>query len=155
MSQCFGILSQTPGWANARDVGTLAKSIFGKTLRLLQVSSGKRLLLRKETVIHELKSLITERSNSETYMKGRPSTTSNREEQMNLPQRTRYLDQPVTQLKNQNCTKADTARESGTQQQAVTSERDPGVTDDVWHQLAIDKAAAEAKEREYLRIIKE
>ncbi|KAL3470349.1 P-loop containing nucleoside triphosphate hydrolase protein [Aspergillus californicus] len=159
MLQRFGILSQTASWANARDVGTLAKSIFGKTLRSLKVSSGKKLHLGKETVIEELDSLINERSNRANYLKQCLSTASNRREQMDLPQRT----QPGTQLKNQNSTKADvasstkpdTAIEPDTPQQATTSERDPGVTDEVWAQLEKDKAAAEAKEKEYLRMMKE
>jgi len=162
MTRCFDILSKTASWANARDVRTLAKNIFGRTLKSFQSCSQKNLLLSKETVIEELGSMINERSNRENYLDQRLSPANNRGEQTNLPLRTRDLSRPMAQLKSHNpkadvasSAKPDTTIEPDTQQQAAMDERDPGVTDEVWNQLAKDKAAAEAEGKEYLHVVEE
>ncbi|KAF7519098.1 hypothetical protein PCG10_010340 [Penicillium crustosum] len=158
MSRRFDRLSKTAGWANARDVGTLAKTIFGKTL---QSSSGKKLVLNKDTVLEALDSMINERSSREVFSQSPPST-STKKEQTDLGVRTQPLSNPVTKPDdhasvNEDVTsgkKPDTT-EPGTDTSTATSKRDTGVPDEVWHQLEKDKALAEAKEKEFLRLKEE
>ncbi|KAJ5150850.1 uncharacterized protein N7482_010102 [Penicillium canariense] len=159
----FDFLSRTASWANARDVGTLAKGIFAKALNSLQAPNGKKLLLSKEIVVEELDSMLHERSNRENQAMQRSSTAIKLGEQKRLPLRSESVDQPVTKVESNKFTKADmaasaesnTAIEPEIQQQAAASERDPDVTDEVWEQLNKDKAAAEATEKEELRVVEE
>ncbi|KAJ5779630.1 ATPase AAA-type core [Penicillium paradoxum] len=160
MVQRFDRLSRTPGWANARDVETLKKTIFGK---VLQSSSGKRLALGKDTVLEVLDSMINERSSGKQYLQIPPSTGFNGGEQIaDLPVRTQISSSPVTKLDSQNpvdmdmtSTKPDTKTECQTEKATTTAKRDDGVTDEVWDQLEKDKALAEEREKEYLRVQEE
>lgn len=153
MSQRFDRLSKTAGWANARDVGTLTKTIFGKSL---QSSSGKKLVLSKDTVIEALDSMINERSSRVVYPQNPPSTATD------LALRTQPLSKPVAKLENQGSVNEDMASskepdtmEPKTDTSTATTKRDAGVTDEVWYQLEKDQALAEAKEKEYLRLKEE
>jgi hypothetical protein len=162
MSQRFDVLSQTARWANARDVETVKQAIFGRTLKSLEASNGKKLLLSKQVVIEELDNMIHERSKRENYSVQRPSTGIQRGEP-ELSLHSRPVDQPVTKVETKTFTKAgvtadvkpNTAIEPETQQQAATSDRDPDVSEEVWDQLRKDKAAADAREMENLRVMKE
>ncbi|KAJ5504068.1 hypothetical protein N7463_006942 [Penicillium fimorum] len=159
MSERFDRLSETSGWANARDVGTITKTIFGKTL---QLSSGMRLTLRKDTVLEALDSMINERSGREVYSQNPASTTMKPREQTDLAIRTQPLSKPVIKLDNQGSFNDDVAssKEPDTTEpepdnSTSTTERDAGVTDEVWYQLEKDKALAEANEKEHLRLKEE
>ncbi|OQE43716.1 hypothetical protein PENCOP_c003G04699 [Penicillium coprophilum] len=159
MSERFDKLSKTAGWANARDVGTLTNTIFGKTL---QASSGKRLTLSKDTVFEVLDSMINERSSREVYPQTPLSIATKPREQIDLAIRTKPLSKPVTELDSQDSINEDmtskkepAAMEPEANKSTATTNRDSGVTDEVWCQLEEDKALAEAKEKECLRLKKE
>ncbi|CAI7659971.1 unnamed protein product [Penicillium viridicatum] len=159
MSKRFDRLSKTAGWANARDVGTLTKTIFGKTL---QSSSGKKLVLKKDTVLEVLDSMINERSSREVFSQSPPSTSIKKREQTDLAIRTQPLSNPVTEPDSKGSVNEDVASskkpdttEPGTDTSAATTKRDAGVPDEVWYQLEKDKALAEAKEKEFLRLKEE
>ena len=158
MSQRFDKLAKSAGWANARDVGTLTKSIFGKTL---QLSSGKKLVLNKDTVLEALDSMINERSSREVYPQNGLSTAIKMAEQTDLAVRTQSLSKPVTKLDNQSSVDENEASKERdmampkTDSSITTTKRDADVTDEVWCQLEKDKALAEAKEREYLHLKEE
>lgn len=159
MSGRFDRLSKTAGWANARDVGTLTKTIFGKTL---QSSSGKKLVLNKDTVLEALDSMINERSGREVFSRSSPSTSMEKKEQTDLAIRTQPLSNPITKPDNQGSVNDDVASskkpdttEPGTDTSTATTTRDAGVPDEVWYQLEKDKALAEAKEKEFLRLKEE
>ncbi|EED23738.1 conserved hypothetical protein [Talaromyces stipitatus ATCC 10500] len=157
ISQGFESLSKTASWANARDVGTLAKAIFGKTLKTMQAST-EELILRRETVIEELQSMITERQGREDSQ----ATGVNSSKGMKLPLRTEYPNSPVINIPGQS-SKPDAASnveankpvQSNLSHQNLISGRDAGVTDVIWRQLEKDKAMIEAKEKEYLRLMQE
>ncbi|KAJ5823469.1 hypothetical protein N7447_005809 [Penicillium robsamsonii] len=159
MSERLDRLSETSGWANARDVGTLTKTIFGKTL---QSSSGKRLTLSKDSVLEALDSMLNERSSREVYSQNPASTTIKPRERTDMAIRTQPLSKPVTKLDNQGSVSENvvSSKETATTEpepanSTSTTERDAGVTDEVWYQLEKDKALAEAKEKEYLRLKEE
>ncbi|KAJ5522243.1 hypothetical protein N7527_006358 [Penicillium freii] len=159
MSKRFDRLSKTAGWVNARDVGTLTKTIFGKTL---QSSSGKKLVLNKDTVLEALDSMINERSSREVFSQSPPSPSIQKREQTDLAIRTQPLSNPVTEPDSKGSVNEDVASskepdttEPGTDTSAATTKRDAGVPDEVWYQLEKDKALAEAKEKEFLRLKEE
>lgn len=160
MSQRFDVLSQTARWANARDVETVKQAIFGRTLKSLNACNGKKLLLSKQVVIEELDNMIHERSKREHYSAQRPSTGIQQEEP-ELSLHPKPVDQPVTDESRtfpKTGVAADvnpnTAIKPETQQHAATSDRDPDVSKEVWDQLNNDKAAADAREMENLRVMK-
>ncbi|CDM37011.1 hypothetical protein DTO013E5_7175 [Penicillium roqueforti] len=158
MSQRFDRLAKSAGWANARDVGTLTKTIFRETLLS---SSGKKLVLSEDTVLEALDSMINERSSREVYPQNGLSTAIQAAEQTDLAVRTQPLSKPVTKLDNQSsvieneASKEPDMTEPKTENSTATAKRDADVTDEVWHQLEKDKALAEAKEKEYLRLKEE
>ncbi|KAG0159823.1 hypothetical protein PDIDSM_7350 [Penicillium digitatum] len=159
MLQRFNRLSKTAGWANARDVGTLTKTIFGK---ILQSSSGTKLVLSKDTVLEALNSMINERSSREVYLQSSLSTAIKSGEQTDLDVRTQSLNKPVTKLDNQGSASKDITsgkepdtRDPETDSFTATTMRDAGVSDEVWIQLEKDKALAEAKEKEFFRLKEE
>ncbi|OKP09443.1 Stage V sporulation protein K [Penicillium subrubescens] len=162
MSQRFDVLSRTARWANARDVETVKQSIFGRTLKSLKACNGKKLLLSKRTVIEELDNMIQERSKREHYLVQRPSTGIQRGEP-ELSLHSRPVDEPITKVEPKTFTKAgatadvnpNTAIEPEKQQQAALSDRDPDVSEEVWDQLRKDKATADTREMENLRVMKE
>jgi hypothetical protein len=153
LTQAFDSLSKTASWANARDVGTLAKAIFGKTVRMMQVTSSKELVLGRETVREEVKYMITERSSRENFQAQHSSTGLDNGEKTAL--RTQHGSPPAAHIQARNF-KSDVASNDMVDEavQPVISERDAGVTDDVWNQLEKDKVAAEAREKEFLNVIK-
>ncbi|CAG8380537.1 unnamed protein product [Penicillium salamii] len=156
MMQCFETLSQTASWANARDVETLAKTIFGKAIQSSRVSDGKKLLLSKEVVVEQLSAMIDERRKREGQLTQRILSSH---AEKTLPIRSHALDQPPTQIDSQSSTassvESSTAMDPETQKQAELSDRDHDVTDEVWNQLEKDKATAKAREEEYERVQQE
>ncbi|KAJ5972007.1 ATPase AAA-type core [Penicillium vulpinum] len=155
ISERFDKLSESAGWANARDVGTVTKTIFGKTL---QSASGKRLVLSQDTVLDALDSMINERSSRDVYPQKPPSPIMKARAQTDLAIRTKPSSNSATKVDTQapvngdiaSPTEPDTA-EPETDKPATTK-RDDGVTDEVWAQLEKKKALAEAKEKEYLSL---
>ncbi|CAG8942428.1 unnamed protein product [Penicillium salamii] len=156
MMQCFETLSQTASWANARDVETLAKTIFGKAIQSSKVSDENILLLSKEIVIEQLSAMIDERRKREGQLT-QEILTSHAEK--TLPIRLHDLDQPPTQINSQSSmassVESNTAMDPETHKQAEISDRDHDVTDEVWNQLEKDKATAKARDEEYERVQQE
>lgn len=158
LTQAFDNLSNTASWANARDVGTLAKAIFGKTVKMMSGSGRKELVLSRETVREEVQSMITERSGRENFQAQHSSTGFESGEKMVLPLRPQHANPPMVnkraqKLKSDIATDADEVEQPNTKQHNVISERDTGVTDEVWDQLEKDKIVAEEREAEYLRVV--
>ncbi|CAP79814.1 Pc12g01870 [Penicillium rubens Wisconsin 54-1255] len=163
LSERFHTLSLTASWANARDVGTLAKEISAEVLRAY---NGRNLVLGKAAVLQALNNMLLERSQRHkiTEVTDNLSPMSNLgKDELQLPFRMDFQDKPVTTMHSQISTHADTASSEAlgtttahrTNQPAPTTERDIGVTDDVWNQLQKDKASAEAHEKEFLGLEEE
>jgi DNA polymerase III delta prime subunit len=145
LSDKFDRLSKMDGWANARDVGSLAKGIFK---RAISASNGRTLALTEEMVLGELDSMIKERSRREKvpHKQHSQSLESLVQQQFNVP---------IRQASNQaqSTTKTEKNEETADTKQSTDVEpRDVGVTDEVWNQLQRDKLAAEAREKEWLRL---
>ncbi|KAI4260725.1 MAG: hypothetical protein LQ352_000117 [Teloschistes flavicans] len=58
----FEVLTSLANWANARDVGTFAKSVFGQLLRTADPASPDPIRLEEITVLTAFDVMITERS---------------------------------------------------------------------------------------------
>ncbi|PKS09397.1 hypothetical protein jhhlp_004012 [Lomentospora prolificans] len=154
-------LAALDSWGNARDINTLKENMIGRVF----AKDTDKLVLTEETLTDELSAMYTERLNRES------STLTTR----HLPHHPAAL-QPRTQL----CDRAPQAPSFSTSssttaakpEPAATSKenaapaaappapsdsanagRDPGVTDEVWAQLELDKQAARAREAHYQSLV--
>ncbi|KAJ5946558.1 P-loop containing nucleoside triphosphate hydrolase protein [Penicillium verhagenii] len=154
----FGILSKTASWANARDVETLVKAIFGKTIKSLGSITGSKLVLSRDTVVDELQDMIDERQSRENTQPTRSAMSFNPGEI--LPMRTQSLNPPARNMTNQSQNqkyddKVNAPVQDNSDQQSLVTGRDAGVTDEEWNQLQKDKADAEQREKDYRRMVEE
>ena len=154
----FKTVSKLPNWANARDVQTIAKGIFNKTIKFATTSSG-RLTVDEKTIITIIDAMIVERMHrSQVPISDHhqlPSATA-------TPIQAR-LENPTTASRKQSAQSVSSqARRPGspvphhdTQTTPDDTSRDANVIDEVWERLQHDKAAAQAKEQEYKRLLEQ
>jgi hypothetical protein len=158
MSERFDVLIHTEGWANARDVGTLTKTIFGKTI---ERSNGQMMQLSKETVLDAMDLMILERSHRGDTLEN-PSIYTKNTRKKELAVLSKAPNPPATLVESQSSTRKemasteqDAAIPPRTEEITHATKRDFGVEDAVWAQLEKDKALADAKEKEMLRLQEE
>ena len=154
----FQALSKLPNWANARDIQTLTKVVFGKTMKSVTASPG-RLMVYEETILAGLDSMITERAHRSHIpipdqhplpsadprpvperLGSPPAPTIARSTQSVLSQEDRPPPPPPSH---------------DTQAVANDPPRDAGLSDEVWERLQRDKAAAQVSEQEYNRLLEQ
>ncbi|KAJ4366237.1 hypothetical protein N0V83_007873 [Neocucurbitaria cava] len=182
--ELFSELSVLDSWGNARDVKSLAKSMFG-TLISSAVPPFDSLVLSEATVTHALESMLDERSRRSQAVG--TSRFSERLPLHPLPQAHPQKQRPAPTLAPNLSTKAaspppvvpqpamikteeqkplpqieqspPTNHEDGHGEDPISSifnaKRDPGVSDATWNQLELDKHAMLAQERTYRRIQQE
>ena len=148
----FSQLSDLPNWANARDVETLWKAMFSKTLKSLSKSAAG-LVVTKDIIVTEIDAMITERT-----LRGGPSTCK-------IPSRpsgafAQQTQEPPPLTKQQTTTRTTIQTPSQVkepmqppQDTEANDPRDAGVSDEIWHALERDKAAADAREKQYKRLV--
>ncbi|KAK2737504.1 nfx1-type zinc finger-containing protein 1 [Colletotrichum kahawae] len=160
----FGRLTTQASWANARDVESLAKSVFSYALKARQ---GTCVTITETIILDEMGKMFKEREGRNKQAKrtkgGRQSSppiapampppqappapastgTATQQQPQQLPDRTKDKD---TQAEN-------TATASGSNG-AGGVQRDAGVSDEVWEQLERDKKAQEQKEGKYRSMLK-
>ncbi|KAI0398918.1 P-loop containing nucleoside triphosphate hydrolase protein [Xylaria palmicola] len=148
----FSILSQTPSWGNARDVLTLGKLIFGKTIKAK--TENPSMVVTEDSVVESIDKMIRERSRRATSLGSiAPQSTalpvqpqSDHQEPPRLGVSTAIATEPTTEGESDDEPPSEqSAGESPTTQVA---RRDTGVSDEVWQQLQRDKLAAENRQRE-------
>ncbi|EPS44029.1 hypothetical protein H072_1969 [Dactylellina haptotyla CBS 200.50] len=167
----FRDLSQLKSWGNARDVKSLAKNMFGELIS--QVTEPiTQLVLTEDIIIKVMGSMFAERARR-TEAAGTTRHGPNRiipisqPMKQNVPHQGAKETNIITSSSTQNCSN----EEGGTSPNAPPSHiekraadpwdsgrqsgRDPGVSDEVWNQLELDKKAAIAREEEYQRLQKE
>lgn len=149
ISETFAQLSLLKGWANARDVETLAKSIFGKTLKR---AGGGPLVLNEDTVKDELQGMYEERKRRDAVeprlrsqlptqfqnVQSRAPATSISTNVATSTSKGSSADQPPKpkpKLKDSN------------EHKGKMCVRDAGVSDEVWAQLELDKQAEIDRQR--------
>ncbi|KAJ5272282.1 hypothetical protein N7478_007407 [Penicillium angulare] len=156
----FGTLSKTASWASARDVDTLVKAIFGRTIKDPDSFRGSKLVLGQEAVIEELQNMINERRSRENFQI--KSSGMGLSPPANLPIGTQLLD-PLAinmetrtlKLNTESSDKVDLPVKDCSNQQSPVPDRDSGVTDGDWNQLQKDTAASERAEKEYLDMVQQ
>ncbi|OCL14801.1 putative AAA family ATPase [Glonium stellatum] len=163
----FDTLASLPSWANARDVGTLAKAIYGELLRTSDPTSPNPMRLGEIAILTAFDDMITERSKRANH------TVSNLPTRPHLPMKTAGPQTPnppaPSSLGTQTHQAPPKSEEPPPQEpppqepplaeqgpeSVSTDQRDPGVSDDVWARLQLDKQAAVAREKEYQDLLAE
>ena len=156
----FEVLTNLNNWANARDVGTLVKSVFGQLLRTADSSSSDLMRLTETSILSALDAMITERS------KRAQDLVVNLPVQDHPPMQTTVSQTqtapPPPNIKMQTSqgspqTKDSPPEEPPQQEQgpeiASADPRDSGVSDGVWERLQLDKQAAAAQEKHYHELL--
>ncbi|KAI3316732.1 P-loop containing nucleoside triphosphate hydrolase protein, partial [Xylariaceae sp. AK1471] len=166
----FENLSRQASWANARDVKTLAMSLFNKTIKPKGGSMTKQICVTEEDIITELQSLYKERQlRSQAKV---PSVNNNSQlppafESPPLPNNpitaatsTRAAQPPLKSGPNQDPAEEPKEPEKPKAQRPrardrLEARRDAGVSDEIWEQLQKDVQAAQEREKEYQRLQEE
>lgn len=163
MEQRFSDLSKQANWASARDVQTVAKNIFNRTLRTRETVAQSQLVVSEAFVEAELNSMIRERESRSRFTN--PSTLA-----MDLPNASAPLpnvrlngptaltaeaeDADQKLLPPESHTPAEKRNELVDNESPRESQRDAGVSYEVWEQLQRDKQAEQEREEEYQRLQK-
>lgn len=163
MEACFATLAGQENWANARDVQTIVKNIWAKTLKL----QGD-LIINELVVESELQALIAEREHRANVNAGQLEPLELAPAVMNAPPPPRptfqtatstshNVDTPKTepedqQPKDQQPKEVKASTRPQVQQNVV--KRDAGVSDEVWEQLERDKKKASEEEQEYQELLR-
>lgn len=150
LRQRFRTLSQSPNWANARDVQTLAKTIFGKEVR--RVVRGK-LTVDKGTILAKIDRMINDRMHRDAFSQmGHIAGNNNPQVAVDGDTQTATITSTKTSTSTNNATQGHPSSDKDTQCPAEQDTRDPGVADDIWRQLQQDKQAADAREKAYKQL---
>jgi hypothetical protein len=154
----FDNLGKIANWANARDVQTIAKSIFGL---LLKAGAMKKTMavVTEDHVRTVLDSMISERSQRQDASRIRPSSLhSDLMAQVQNLQASPLPQRADTSVSAMNTAEAETPQRLSKvvppAAPANETKRDSGVSDAVWEQLQRDKQAAKKKEEQYQKLIK-
>ncbi|KAG9229292.1 putative AAA family ATPase [Amylocarpus encephaloides] len=154
----FGTLGRIAHWANARDVQTIAKSIFSL---LLKAGAMKKTIavVTEDHVRTVLDSMISERSQRQDAAKIRPSSFHS--DMMAQMQNIHAPSPPQTAATSSSAMNPSEAKPPQRLAKDVPPaapaneiKRDSGVSDAVWEQLQRDKEATKKKEEEYQKLIK-
>lgn len=148
-------LIQLPGWANARDIITLAKKITRERLLSGSSSSKSRIKVCPEHVTDAIIGMLAERRRPVETTKG-SSTTSKyhamRESMMS------FESAPKQKPPSQAATSIDRSEAPSVNVENPgysDSGRDAGVTDETWSALEDDKQRADHKEQHYTELTEE
>ncbi|KAI0841013.1 P-loop containing nucleoside triphosphate hydrolase protein [Hypoxylon sp. FL0890] len=149
----FGTLAQTPSWGNARDVQTLAKSVFSKIMKSKTPDPSR--IVSENLVVDVIKAMIQERTERATAADSSPhSFTSLPVQQQQAfheppppPQISTSIEMDTTAEEEDNEPPSKNKDAPETPDKS-TSIRDAGVSDAVWEQLQRDKLAFEQRQRD-------
>jgi ATPase family associated with various cellular activities (AAA) len=147
----FRALSDLPSWGNGRDVETFAKTITRAVFQSADDDGDEDFVVTLDTIYNHLSSFLIERQARETT-----SALSSRPNPLQLPMAQSTMDTkpPDTAISAQiNVSSSQTEEprpppptevEARKEDQSEPA-RDPGVSDQVWAQLILNKAAADAE----------
>ncbi|OBT47666.1 hypothetical protein VE00_02260 [Pseudogymnoascus sp. WSF 3629] len=151
----FETLGRIANWANARDVQTIAKSIFGLLLKAGAMKEAVAVVTGYH-VRTVLDSMISERNQRQDATKIQPNSLHS--SMMAHFQAPPPPQTSATSSSAMNTSEAETpqqlAKDVPPAAPANEIKRDSGVSDAVWEQLQRDKQAAEKKEEQYQKLIK-
>ncbi|KAK1470006.1 ATPase [Colletotrichum melonis] len=154
----FHQLTTTAGWASARDVDSLAKSIVSIAIKSCR---DRRVTIDEDLVKQEFSKMLDERESREKQagtMRGVPKL-ERIFQQMSLPPRTQNM-QPTAYAKPAPEATEEEAESTPPECPVVevsdesrVAKRDAGVGDEVWEQLERDKRAQEEKDAKYREML--
>lgn len=177
----FSAMSTLDSWGNARDVKSLAKSMFG-TLISTTIPPVTELVLTENIIVDTMETVLAERSQrneaagTQRFPHMPQFHAAPQQEQRPVPPtqtsaKTATKAPPPTQKSDRiaNATKVEQEKKQHPPPKEVkppnepedpldsifNAKRDPGVSDAVWEQLERDKHAMVAKEREFRRLEEE
>ena len=152
----FEVLASLSNWANARDVGTIVKSIFGQLLRTADQKSSNQMRLDEVAVLSALDAMITERNKRDKNLAATlpmqttlPAQTAGPPTQNKPPSPKigTQLNQPPSQIEMP--LMENLRMEEQSSDARSTEDRDPDVSDQIWKRLQLDKQSAAAREEQY------
>ncbi|KAL1871647.1 hypothetical protein Daus18300_004647 [Diaporthe australafricana] len=168
LDHLFSDLAKQDSWASARDVKTVAKSIFSAVIQDKRGIAQGHLTVRGDVIEAELTKMLNERASRMENSKLFPSLGGSYELPCQMP--------PPSggpQIKTQTTTKhsvtshdSDPHEEGEEPRKKETvikkvaepsgrqATRDAGVSDEVWEQLQRDKQAEQEREQEYQNLLK-
>ncbi|KAL2826644.1 P-loop containing nucleoside triphosphate hydrolase protein [Aspergillus cavernicola] len=152
MANRFSILTRSANWANARDVETLGKAIFGEAIQGMgnkEISIGEGLILSKiDHMISERTSRAAEQApvTNPIHKLFRAQTF---DRQPAKPVLTTVSSSPVISER------AEEKKPAPPVPETASVPRDDGVSDAVWNQLQQDKQAAEIAENKYQTLLED
>ena len=158
--QRFGVLTNLNNWANARDVGTLANSVYGQLLRTADSSSLEPMRLTETSILTALNVMIIERSKRDKDLVANLPVQIHPPIQTAPPQTQNAPPPPKTETQTSqgsSQTKDPPPEEPPREEQdpgiSSADPRDPGVSDEVWERLQLDKQAAAALEAHHHELL--
>lgn len=168
----FDQLSQQDNWASARDVKTIAKEIFNKTIRDKAGIDQGHLVVRPEVVKRELENMLQERASRSTNIAPTlpsildpgnpqlPPAPGPREPNVTTATTTSHTTNtkdaagPPPEDNEGPTRKGPLTRAQAKKQRGGDAVRDAGVSDEVWEQLQRDRRAEAEREQEYQDLLR-
>jgi DNA polymerase III delta prime subunit len=164
----FKDLAAQENWGSARDVHSIAREIFNKTLLSKTSSAQGKLVLDEEIVKAEFETMLNERrSRAESAVPKLPGPLEELlRQQSAAPAPPKMTHSHATTIKAQAQTQDTAEEEAAPEEQTATApekekqdsrhlhdaKRDAGVSDEVWEQLQKDREAEVEREEEYQRL---
>jgi hypothetical protein len=159
ITQRFAILAKSANWANARDVQTLAKAIFGTAIQTMQ---GKVVVITEDLVTDKLDDMISERTTraiqsslvpDHTIDPSQPPAFDSQSEQI-------FSTSPSTAAPSVKdiAETADPALpvvKDKTETCPAGTPRDDGVSDEIWDELQQDLQSAEREASDYHSLLED
>ena len=155
----FDTLSSLQSWANARDVQTIAKGIFNKLIKSFD-GSPKGLTVDEATILGEIDFMIMERKHRGSHA---PPELNSSGLSSYAPMAPQFAQPPASTTAARSTAACIDRAEAPQPQEEASAQvpppddvfRDAGVSQEIWDRLAQDKCIAEAKEKDYDRLVKE
>ncbi|KAL3469205.1 P-loop containing nucleoside triphosphate hydrolase protein [Aspergillus californicus] len=154
-------LTRTANWANARDMQTLVKSIFGEALRNMV---GRKVFIGEDLVLAKMDIMLSERANRAVQQPpvGNPVAKFLQTQMFDrtpappiLTTATTTTSAPSTVPRAEERIEEKIEEKTPSADKSAISPRDNGVPDDVWDQLQRDKELADAADDEYKVILED
>lgn len=166
LTQTFFELSQQSGWASARDVLVLAKTVYTKTLQALGPLPTQEPIVievREDTVVKEITALLEERKARSTAVNTTRNATLNSILPLSAPETLTLKASHTDTVIDTKFTEAepptavapvtvDGSNGDHTRQSSQVAKRDAGVTDAVWNQLQSDIEAAKKRDENFVKL---
>jgi hypothetical protein len=155
----FKTLNGTANWANARDIQTIAKAIFGKLMKTGAMRQ-QTAIVTEDDISTTIDLIISERSQRDRDGETRPNlradggTIEMRSSLPSLPPKAPMTSFTQTTAHHESLAAAE-PKPTDVAVATDEAERDTGISDAIWEQLQCDKFTAEQKEEEHLELAKQ